>query len=418
MTTLFWIIILILVLDFALDRYLGYLNTTLWSDELPQEVKGIYDAGKYKKQQNYSKINHHFGLISESFSLLLIILMFFFQGFAYVNQWSLDISKSPVWSALIFFGILSFASDILTMPFSIYDTFVIEKKFGFNKTTPKTFIMDQLKSWLLSIIIGGGLLALIIWIYLGTGKHFWYLVWIVISLFSVFMAVFYSSLIVPLFNKQTPLEEGELKNAIAAFAKKVNFKIDNIYVINGSKRSSKANAYFTGMGKKKRIVLYDTLIKDLEIPEIVGVLAHEIGHYKKKHIISGLITGILETGVMLFIFSLFVESPSLSAALGVAKPNFQIALVAFGILYSPLSTILGIWMNSVSRKHEYQADNFAATNYDGSALTSSLVKLSVNSLSNLRPHPAYVFVNYSHPTLLQRISAINKTTEDKKHKSL
>ena len=213
------------------------------------------------------------------------------------------------------------------------------------------------------------------------------------------------------------MEEGELKDAIAAFAKKVNFKIDNIYVINGSKRSSKANAYFTGLGKKKRIVLYDTLIKDLEIPEIVGVLAHEIGHYKKKHIISSLITGILETGIMLFIFSLFVKSPSLSEALGVEKPNFQIALIAFGILYSPLSTILGIWMNNISRKHEYQADNFASTNYDGSALISSLVKLSVNSLSNLRPHPAYVFVNYSHPTLLQRISAINKTTEKKKHKN-
>ncbi|MBK5203503.1 MAG: M48 family metallopeptidase, partial [Prolixibacteraceae bacterium] len=361
MTTLFWIIILILVLDFILERYLGYLNTTLWSDELPQEVKGIYDAEKYKKQQNYSKTNHRFGLLSGSFSFLLILLMLFLQGFAYVNQLSLDISQSPIWSALIFFGILIFASDILTMPFSIYDTFVIEKKFGFNKTTPKTFIMDQLKSWLLSIIIGGGLLSLIIWIYIGTGNHFWYLVWIVISLFSLFMAIFYSSLIVPLFNKQTPLEEGELKDAIAAFAKKVNFKIDNIYVINGSKRSSKANAYFTGLGKKKRIVLYDTLIKDLEIPEIVGVLAHEIGHYKKKHIISSLITGILETGFMLFIFSLFVGSSSLSAALGVEKPNFQIALIAFGILYSPLSTILGIWMNNISRKHEYQADNFAAT---------------------------------------------------------
>ena len=413
MTTLFWIIILILVLDFTLERYLGYLNTTLWSDELPQEVKGIYDAEKYKKQQNYSKTNHRFGLLSSSFSFLLILLMFFFQGFAYVNQLSLNISQSPIWSALIFFGILIFASDILTMPFSIYDTFVIEKKFGFNKTTPKTFIMDQLKSWLLTIIIGGGLLSLIIWIYLGTGNHFWYLVWIVVSLFSLFMAVFYSSLIVPLFNKQTPLEDGELKDAIAAFAKKVNFKIDNIYVINGSKRSSKANAYFTGLGKKKRIVLYDTLIKDLEIPEIVGVLAHEIGHYKKKHIISSLITGILETGIMLFIFSLFVKSPALSAALGVDKPNFQIALIAFGILYSPLSTILGIWMNNISRKHEYQADNFAATNYDGSALISSLIKLSVNSLSNLRPHPAYVFVNYSHPTLLQRINAINKTIKEK-----
>ena len=406
MTTLFWIIIGILVFDFLLERFLDYLNTTRWSTQLPDEVKGIYDQEKYSKQQAYSKTNHRFGILTSSFSFILILLMFFFQGFALVNEWATSLTGSPIWSALIFFGILMLGSDLLTTPFDLYSTFSIEERYGFNKTTAKTYILDKLKGWLIGAIIGGGLLALIIFIYLKTGDWFWLYVWIVISVFSIFMAMFYSSLIVPLFNKQTPLEDGELKQAIQNFAQKVGFKLDNIYVIDGSKRSTKANAYFTGLGSKKRIVLYDTLISDMEIPELVAVLAHEIGHYKKKHIIWSLIIGILQTGIMLFIFSLFIGSPALSAALGVAEPSFHIGLIAFGILYSPLSSIIGIGMNLFSRKNEYEADAFAAENYEATYLASSLKKLSVTNLSNLRPHPAYVFVHYSHPTLLQRLHAL------------
>ncbi|WP_321289809.1 M48 family metallopeptidase [uncultured Sunxiuqinia sp.] len=408
MTTLFWIIIGILTFDFIFERYLDYLNTTRWSDQLPAGVKGIYDEEKYRKQQLYSKTNHRFGMLTSSFSFLLIMLMFFFQGFALVNGWAMNISSNPIWSALLFFAILMLASDILNTPFDLYSTFVIEEKFGFNKTTAKTYILDKIKGWLLGAIIGGGLLALIIFIYLKTGQWFWIYVWIVISVFSIFMAMFYSSLIVPLFNKQTPLEDGELKQAIQNFAGKVGFKLDNIYVIDGSKRSTKANAYFTGLGSKKRIVLYDTLINDMEIPELIAVLAHEIGHYKKKHIIWSLIIGILQTGLMLFVFSLLINSPALSQALGVAKPNFHIGLIAFGILYSPLSSIIGIGMNMLSRKNEYEADAFAAKHYDGEPLASALKKLSVKNLSNLCPHPAYVFVHYSHPTLLQRLQALEK----------
>lgn len=408
MTTLFWIIVGILVFDFIFERYLDYLNTTRWSTQLPDEVKEIYDEEKYRKQQAYSKINHRFGMLTSSFSFLLIMLMFFFQGFAIVNNWALSISDSPIWSALIFFGILLLASDILTTPFDLYSTFVIEEKYGFNKTTTKTYILDKLKGWLLGAIIGGGLLALIIFIYLKTGEWFWLYVWIIVSGFSIFMAMFYSSLIVPLFNKQTPLEEGELKQAIQNFASKVGFKLDNIYVIDGSKRSTKANAYFSGLGTKKRIVLYDTLINDMEIPELVAVLAHEIGHYKKKHIIRSLIIGILQTGIMLFIFSLFIDSPALSEALGAEEPSFHIGLIAFGILYSPLSAIIGIGMNKFSRKNEYEADAFAAQNYKAKPLANALKKLSVKNLSNLRPHPAYVFVHYSHPTLLQRLNALKQ----------
>lgn len=409
---LFWLIIGIIVLDFLFEKYLDYLNTTRWSETLPEEVKGIYNEEKYKKQQAYQRETHRFGMVSGTFSFLVTLAMFLFYGFALVDLWAWKISSNAILSALVFFGIIMFASDILTTPFSVYDTFKIEAKYGFNKTTPGTFVLDKIKSWLLGALIGGGLLALIIFIYQKTQNLFWIYAWIVVSVFSVFMAMFYSNLIVPLFNKQTPLEEGELRTAIKSLSDKVGFKLDNIYVINGSKRSTKANAYFTGLGSKKRIVLYDTLINDLEIDELVAVLAHEIGHNKKKHVTQGLLIGLLQTGVVLFIFSLLINNPNLSNALGVEVPNFHIGLVAFGILYSPVSFVLGIFMNLLSRKNEYQADEFAAVHFKPDALASALKKLSVTNLSNLTPHPKYVFFHYSHPTLLQRLAFL-KTFENR-----
>lgn len=404
---LFWIIIGLLVADFIFERYLEYLNSTRWSDQLPEEVKGIYDAEKYNKQQAYEKVNFKFSMITSSVSFLVMFLMFLFAGFAWVNSMALSVSANPIWVALIFFGILMLASDLINTPFSVYDTFVIEQKFGFNKTTPKTFVLDKLKGYLLGAIIGGGLLALIIYIYQLTTTSFWIYAWLVVSGFSVFMVLFYSNLIVPLFNKQTPLPEGELKTAIEAFSAKAGFQLDNIYVIDGSKRSTKSNAYFTGFGAKKRIVLYDTLIADLTTNELVAVLAHEIGHYKKHHVLWSLLIGILQTGLVLFIFSFFVGSPELSGALGVETPSFHIGLIAFGILYSPISMITGLAMNILSRKNEYEADAFAAQYWDKEELASALKKLSVNNLSNLMPHPVYVFFHYSHPTLLQRLKALN-----------
>lgn len=404
--TLFYIIIGLVVADFVFERILEYLNSTQWSDRLPEEVKGIYNEEKYRQQQAYEKVNFRFSMISSSFSFVLLILMFLFAGFAWVNSLALSVSANSILTALVFFGILLFAFDILTTPFSVYDTFVIEEKFGFNKTTPKTFVLDKLKGWLLGAIIGGGLLALIIYIYQLTTNNFWIYAWLVISVFSVFMVLFYSNLIVPLFNKQTPLPEGELKSAIENFSAKVGFKLDNIYVIDGSKRSTKANAYFTGLGAKKRIVLYDTLINDLTTNELVAVLAHEIGHYKKHHVIWSLLLGIVQTGIVLFIFSLFVGSPVLSAALGVETPSFHIGLIAFGVLYSPISMVTGLAMNIFSRRNEYQADAFAAKHFNTNELASALKKLSVKNLSNLRPHPVVVFFHYSHPTLLQRLKAL------------
>jgi STE24 endopeptidase len=404
---LFWIIIGIIVIDFLFEKYLGYLNTKTMSEVLPVELKGIYDEEKYRKQQAYQRENQRFGLLTSSFSFALTLAMFLFYGFAFVDNLAWGFTVNAIVAALFFFGLIMFASDILSLPFSVYDTFVIEEKYGFNKTTPKTFVLDTIKGWLLGALIGGGLLALIIFIYQKTQNMFWIYAWILVSAFTIFMAMFYSNLIVPLFNKQTPLEPGELRDAIKNFADKVGFKLDNIFVINGSKRSTKANAYFTGFGSKKRIVLYDTLINDMETDELVAVLAHEIGHYKKKHVIQGLLISLIQTGIVLFIFSLLINNATLSKALGVEIPNFHIGLVAFGILYSPVSFVLGIFMNLLSRKNEYQADEFAAIHFKPEALASALKKLSVKNLSNLTPHKTYVFFHYSHPTLLQRLARLN-----------
>jgi STE24 endopeptidase len=299
-------------------------------------------------------------------------------------------------------------SDIITTPFSFYQNFIIEEKYGFNKSTKRLFFIDKIKGWILSILIGGGILAIIVWFYQKTGDSFWLYSWVFIGVFTIFMTMFYSSLIVPLFNKQTPLEEGELKSSIKKFADKVGFKLDEIFVIDGSKRSTKANAYFSGFGAKKRIVLYDTLINDLEKNEIVAVLAHEIGHYQKKHVFINMILSLLLTGMTLFILSLFINNSGLSEALSVSIPSFHIGLIAFGILYSPISEITGILMNFISRKFEYQADDYAKNKFNGADLISSLKKLSKNSLSNLTPHKASVFVHYSHPTLLQRVINLKK----------
>ena len=405
---LFWVIIGIVVVDFVFEKYLDYLNTTKWSDKIPYEVKGIYDEEKYKKQQAYQRENHRFGMLTSGFSFALTLAMFLFFGFAWVDKIAWSFTSNSILAAFLFFAIIMFASDILSTPFSIYDTFKIEEKYGFNKTTPKTFVLDKIKGWLISGIIGGGLLALIIFLYQKTENVFWIYAWLLVSAFSIFMAMFYSNLIVPLFNKQTPLEEGELRNAIQQFSEKVGFKLDNIFVIDGSKRSTKANAYFTGLGAKKRIVLYDTLINDLTIDELLAVLAHEIGHNKKKHVVQSLFISVIQTGVIFYIFSLLINNPNLSRALGVEQPNFHIGLVAFGILYSPVSFVLGIFMNILSRKNEYQADAFAATNFQPQALASALKKLSVNNLSNLTPHPKYVFFHYSHPTLLQRLEHLKQ----------
>ena len=402
-TTLFYIIIAIIVINFIIDKILDAVNAKHFNDEIPNELADVYDEDEYKKSQAYKQANYQFSNITSGFSLLLTLAFFFFDGFKFVDNFARSYTQNPILVALIFFGVIMIGSDILTTPFSYYKTFVIEEKFGFNKTTKKIFWLDKLKGWLMSAIIGGGILAVIIWFYQLTGTSFWIYAWILVAVFTLFMNLFYAKLIVPIFNKQTPLEEGELKSAIEKYAQKVGFTIQNIFVIDGSKRSTKANAYFSGFGSQKRITLFDTLINDLETEEIVAVLAHEVGHYKKKHIIFNLFTSMLLTGFTLFVLSLFINSPMLSGALNISIPSFHIGLIAFGILYSPVSEITGLFMNYISRVFEYQADNFAKETFAANPLISSLKKLSKNSLSNLTPHKAYVFMHYSHPTLLQRV---------------
>jgi len=405
---LFYIIIGILIAKFLFDTIIDALNAKHFNDAIPEELQGVYNNDEYLKSQAYKKENYRFSLYISVVSTLATLVFFMLDGFAFVDELARNFSENNIIITLIFFGIIMFASDILTLPLSYYKTFVIEEKYGFNKTSKKTFVLDKLKGWMMTIIIGGGILALITWFYQLTTNNFWIYTWVLVTVFSLFMNLFYSKLIVPLFNKQSPLEEGDLKNAIESFAKKIGFKLDNIFVIDGSKRSTKANAYFSGFGAQKRITLYDTLINDLEIKEIVAVLAHEVGHYKKKHIIYNLLLSTLLTGFTFYILSLMVGSLILSQALGVQITSFHIGLIAFGILYSPISEITSLFMNMLSRKFEYQADDYAKYNFAAEPLISALKKLSKNSLSNLTPSNLYVKIHYSHPTLLQRILNLKK----------
>ena len=407
-STLFYILIGIIIIKFLFDTFINALNAKHFNDKIPEELDQVYDYKEYEKSQAYKKENYKFSLIVSTFSIITTLLFFLFEGFAFVDQIAKNITNNNILITLIFFGIILFASDILTLPFDYYKTFVIEQKYGFNKSTKKIFILDKIKGWLMLLIIGGAILALVTWFYQLTTSSFWLYTWALITVFSIFMNLFYSKLIVPLFNKQTPLEDGELKTAIENFSKKVGFKLQNVFVIDGSKRSTKANAYFSGFGSQKRITLYDTLINDLETNEIVAVLAHEVGHYKRKHIIYNLLLSVLLTGFTFYILSLLIGNNTLSEALGVESASFHIGLIAFGILYSPISEITNLLMNALSRKFEYEADDYAKNNFAAEPLISSLKKLSKNSLSNLTPSNLYVKIHYSHPTLLQRVLNLKK----------
>jgi STE24 endopeptidase len=382
---------------------MDYLNAKKFKEPVPSELSDVYDAEAYKKSQAYKQTNYKFGLITSTFSLVLTLCFLGFGGFEWIDGLVRAYTDHPIPMALAFFGIIMLGSDIITTPFSYYQTFVIEEQYGFNKSTRKLFFIDKLKGWIMLAILGGGILSVIIWFFQWTGTSFWLYAWGLIAIFTIFMNLFYSRLIVPLFNKQTPLEEGSLKEKIKAYAHKVGFELKNIYVIDGSKRSTKSNAYFSGFGKEKRVTLYDTLINDLEEDEIVAVLAHEVGHYKRQHIIVNLSASIALTGLTLFVLSLFINNPAVSMSIGVSIPSFHAALIGFGILYSPISQLTGLAMNYISRKFEYQADNYAKNTFEASPLISSLKKLSRNSLSNLTPHPAYVFMHYSHPPLINRV---------------
>ncbi|NDV95433.1 M48 family peptidase [Dysgonomonas sp. 521] len=402
------LIILIVVLDFFWTQYLAYRNRKRMSPKIPAQLEGIYDKEEYEKQQAYQKVNSRFGLYTSLFSFVILLFVLCFGVFGWLDELLRQCISSEIPLALAFFGAIYIVNDIITLPFDYYGTFVIEERFGFNKSTKKTFWLDQLKGLLLTAILGGAVLALVVWLYNTLGDYAWLYTWGAVTVFSLFMTLFYSNIIVPLFNKQTPLEEGELRDAIEAFAQKAGFAINNIYVMDASKRSTKANAYFTGLGAKKRIVLFDTLINDLDTDEIVAVLAHEIGHYKKKHTLQGMLISICYTGVILFLLSLFLGNQDIAVALGGKTASFHLGLIAFSVLFTPVSLVIGIFSSIHSRKNEYQADAYAAGFGLADSLINGLKKLSVKSLSNLNPDPLFVFFYYSHPTLLQRIEAMKK----------
>ncbi len=409
--TIFVIIVVFLCLDFVLERVLESLNSKHMSPVLPDNLKGIYDEKEYSRFQSYKRENGRLDSWSSGVGFIAMIVFLAAGGFGWYNSWVVSLTDSVVWQMILFVVGLSVVSSVLDIPFDYYATFRIEEKYGFNKTTRRVYWLDTVKELFLSLVLGGVLLALVAWFYTWAGTYFWLYAWGAVTLFSVFMAMFYSQLIVPLFNKQTPLQEGSLRDKIQAFAGKVGFKLDNIYVIDGSKRSTKANAYFTGLGPKKRVVLYDTLIDELTEEEIVAVLAHEVGHYKKRHTLRSMVVSVIQMGVLFWLFSLCVNNAVLSEALGGDRAYFQLGLIAFAILYSPVNLILGVGMNVWSRSHEYEADAFASRYYEGDYLVSGLKKISVKSLSNLTPHPLYEYIYYSHPSLLKRIDAIKRIHE-------
>lgn len=401
-----YIILAIVTISYLFDQALEYLNLRHQRTDIPSEVASFYDRDKYIGSLSYHRDQTNFGFITSGFGFVLSMAMLLFGGFGWVDGLLRTVTDNEMVLALVFFGTIFLASDILTMPFQWYATFVIEERYGFNRTTVRTFLLDKLKGYALGALIGGGLLALLIYLIRVIGPNFWIWFAAVASLFVLLMNMFYTSLILPLFNKLTPLPEGELKSAIEEFSRKVDFPLDNIFVIDGSKRSKKANAFFSGIGRKKKIVLYDTLISNHTTEELVAVLAHEVGHYKKKHIVWSLVLSVLQITFTLWILSLMVYNENLSFALGGGQYAIHLNLLAFTILFSPISGITGLLMAVYSRKNEFEADAFARTHYDGRALSDALKKLSVDSLSNLFPHPWYVFFHYSHPPLLKRLKSI------------
>jgi len=405
-TTILYVIVAIATVSYVFDQWLEFLNLKALRPDIPDDIAAFYDRDRYLRSLDYHQSLTRFSFISAAFSFLVSIVMLLTGAFGWLDDLLRLEIYNEIFLALVFFGILVLASDILGLPFQLYSTFVIEEKYGFNKTTPRTFFLDKLKSYLLAAIIGAPLLALLIYLIRAIGPSFWIWFALVAAAFILFLNVFYTTLILPLFNKLTPLPEGDLKSAIQHFANRVRFPLDNVFVIDGSKRSSKANAFFSGIGRKKKIVLYDTLIEKHAPEELIAVLAHEVGHFKKKHVVRGLILSVLQVFFTMFVLSLMVYNENLSLALGGSQYSIHLNLIAFSILFSPISGITGLFMSMYSRKNEFEADAYASENYSGQALGLALRKLSVDSLSNLYPHPLYVFFHYSHPPLLKRLAAI------------
>ena len=405
---LIYIFIFFIVFGFIFSSILEYLNSKNWKDTVPDSLKDFYKESDYKKAKSYKLDRDRISLISSLISTTLTIIFIFSGFYGKVSDYSLYYFDNPFLQSAGFFLFFLLISTIISLPISYYSIFTIEEKYGFNKSTMSTFIKDKIKSLIISLLIGGFILYISIQLYNFFEANFWLWLWVFLSAIIIFTNMFYTTLIVPIFNKLSPLEEGSLKNKIEKYSKKIGYSLDKIFVIDGSKRSSKANAFFSGLGPKKTIALFDTLIDKHEEDELVAVLAHEVGHYKKNHIKQGLLLSISQVGIICYALQLCLNEPNLSLALGGLESSFHLSLIAFSFLFSPLSIIIGIGMNIFSRKNEYEADKYAKETYNGESLKNALKKLSSDSLTNLYPHPLYVFVHYSHPPLLKRLEALDR----------
>jgi len=411
MNSYFIIIIAILIAHYAVDLIVDLLNLSVISEKLPAEFKEWYDHEKYSKSQRYLKETTRFGIISATFSTITTLIFVILGGFNLVDGWARNIcGEGDIVTGLVFMAILMAASQIISLPFSLYSTFVIEERYGFNRTTLKTFVLDMLKGILLTVVLGGPILALILGLFDKAGSLAWLWCWIAVTLIQIFMMFIAPYVIMPLFNKFTPLEDGELRQTVENYANQQNFAMRGIFTMDGSKRSSKSNAFFTGFGKSRRIVLFDTLIEKHSVSELLAIIAHEMGHYKKHHIQKMIVQSIVIMGLTFFLMSLCIGNQNLFDAFKMENPpTIYAALVFFGFLYTPISMVLGVIGSAISRRHEYEADAYAVETVGESApMIDGLKRLTVENLGNLTPHPINVILNYSHPPVLDRIRAIKQ----------
>ncbi len=412
MNTYGWIILSSLVLVFAAQRTADLLNLTRLRGEAPEEFKDVFDGEKYAKALDYARARLKFSMVTSSFDLVVTLVFWFAGGFPAWDRLTRSFGRGEIATGLIYIGGLFYAQDLISLPFDLYSTFVLEQRFGFNRTSPSTFVLDKMKGWALTAVLGGALLAAVLAFFGWAGGTAWLWAWGATAFFGLLLQFIAPTWILPLFNKFTPLPDGELRTAIFDLARRVEYPLTNIFVMDGSKRSSKTNAFFTGFGKNKRIALFDTLVQQHTVPELTGVMAHEIGHYKEKHVLLGACLSILQQGLMFFLLSLFVREPGLFQAFGLSVPSVPAGLVLFGMLYAPLSFFLGIGLHALSRRHEFQADRYALrVMKDPGPMVAALKKLSAANLSQLTPHPFYVALHYTHPPLPARISALRNAAQ-------
>ena len=407
MNFLFSLLVALLVFDFLLDTLADLANLKAVRPELPPEFQGAYDAKKYAESQRYLQANTRFGLIQGLFSLLTTLGFLFWGGFNHLDLWVRGFGVGEIASGLVFIGALMLMSGLAGLPFSIYRTFVIEEKFGFNRTTARVFLLDLVKALVLGMLLGGGVLALILWFFTSAGSFAWAFAWGAVVALQVLLQFLAPAILMPLFNKFEPLPAGELKQAIEKLADKLGFQLNGLFTMDGSKRSSKANAFFTGFGKFRRIVLFDTLVEKHSVPELVGVLAPEIGHSRLQPFHRMFVLSVVSTGLLFFFLSRLIDNENLFQAMGMEAKSLYASLVFAALFFSPVNRFFSIVFHYLSRKHEFEADAFAAKESgDPRALAEALKKLSVENLSNLTPHPWKVWLDYTHPPVIERLRAL------------